>query len=52
MYRYGLTSSTAVSRSKAALIKSDVLDDKAGELSFQDPIFAYWLKNEYFKINY
>lgn len=52
MYRYGLTSATSVSRSKAALIKGDILDDKAGELSFQDPIFAYWLKNEYFKINY
>jgi len=24
------------------------LDNKAGEISFQDPIYAYWLKTEYF----
>ena len=35
-------------RSKAALIKNDILDNKAGEISFQDPIYAYWLKTEYF----
>ena len=23
-------------------------DNKAGEISFQDPIYAYWLKTEYF----
>ena len=25
-----------------------ILDNKAGEISFQDPIYAYWLKTEYF----
>lgn len=49
MHRYGITSSTSVARSKAALIKNDVLDSRGGELSFQDPIYAYWLKTEYFK---
>lgn len=31
-----------------ALIKNDILDNKAGEISFQDPIYAYWLKTEFF----
>ena len=31
-------------------IKSDILDDQAGKISFQDPIYAYWLKTKYFAI--
>lgn len=49
MSRYGISSSTAASRSKAALIKSDILDNEAGNLSFQDPIYTWRLKNCYFK---
>ena len=48
MHRYKISSTTSIARSKAALIKNDVLDNKAGEISFQDPIYAYWLKTEYF----
>lgn len=48
MHRYRISSPTSVARSKTALIKNDILDNKAGEVSFQDPIYAYWLKNEYF----
>ena len=48
MHRYQISSSTSISRSKTALIKNDILDNKAGEISFQDPIYAYWLKTEYF----
>ena len=48
MHRYQISSTTSISRSKTALIKNDVLDNKAGEISFQDPIYAYWLKTEYF----
>lgn len=48
MHRYHITSATSASRSKAALVKNDILDDKGGELSFQDPIYAYWLKTQYF----
>ena len=33
---------------QAHLIKNDILDNKAGEIAFQDPIYAYWLKTEYF----
>lgn len=48
MHRYQISSSTSIARSKAALIKNDILDNKAGEISFQDPIYAYWLKTVYF----
>ena len=48
MHRYRISSTTSIARSKAALIKNDILDNKAGEISFQDPIYAYWLKTEYF----
>ena len=40
MHRYQISSTTSISRSK--------LDNKAGDISFQDPIYAYWLKSEYF----
>lgn len=48
MHRYHISSTTSIARSKAALIKNDILDNKAGKISFQDPIYAYWLKTEYF----
>ena len=48
MHRYKISSTTSIVRSKAALVKNDILDNKAGEISFQDPIYAYWLKTEYF----
>lgn len=48
MHRYQISSTTSIARSKAALIKKDILDNKAGEISFQDPIYAYWLKSIYF----
>ncbi len=48
MHRYRISSTTSIARSKAALIKNDILDNKAGEISFQDPIYAYWLKTQYF----
>ena len=43
-----ISSTTSISRSKIAFIKNDILDNKAGDISFQDPIYAYWLKSEYF----
>ena len=41
-----------VNDSKATLIKNDILDNKASKISFQDPIYAYWLKTEYFQNNH
>ena len=49
MYCHHISSATSVARSKAALVKNDILDNMAGEISFQDPIYAYWLKTEYFR---
>ncbi|MCM1441281.1 MAG: ATP-binding protein [Roseburia sp.] len=48
MHRYGISSPTSVVRSKVALVKNDILDNQAGEISFQDPMYAYWLKTHYF----
>lgn len=48
LQKYGITSSTSAHRSKTALIKADILDDSAGKLSFQDPVYANWLKTQYF----
>ena len=48
MHRYRISSPTAVSRSRKALVEKDILDYKAGAVSFQDPIYAYWLKHNYF----
>lgn len=48
MHRYNISSATSVARSKTTLIKNDILDNQGGVLSFQDPIYAYWLKHEYF----
>ena len=41
MHRYQISSTTSISRSKATLIKNNILENKAGEISFQDPIYAY-----------
>ena len=35
-------------RTLKSLVADLRLDNKAGEISFQDPIYAYWLKTEYF----
>lgn len=35
MHRYQISSTTSISRSKAALIKNDILDNKAGEIRFK-----------------
>ena len=47
--KYRLTSSSNVTRSRKSLIQKDILDDRAGKLTFQDPMYRYWLQNEYFK---
>ena len=41
VHRYQISSTTSISRSKATLIKNDILDNKAGEILFQAPIYAY-----------
>ena len=51
MSKYHISSATAASRSQKTLIKKDILDSKAGEVSFQDPIFEYWLRNVYYRMS-
>ena len=48
VFGYHISSTTSIARSKAALVKNDILDKQAGKYSFQDPIYAYWLKTQYF----
>ena len=48
MHKYQISSATSISRSKTALIKKDIIDIQAGNISFQDPIYEYWLKTVYF----
>lgn len=48
MYKYHITSTVAISRSRKALIEKDILDNTAGAIVFQDPIYAYWLRYHYF----
>lgn len=48
MAKYHISSATSVFRSRSTLIQKDILDDTTGTISFQDPIYAYWLKHQYF----
>ena len=48
MHRYQISSTTSISCSKVSLIKNNILDNKPDEISFQDLIYAYWSKTEYF----
>lgn len=50
MYRYHISSATAASRSLKTLIKKDILDSTSREISFQDPIFEYWLRHDYYQL--
>lgn len=50
MKRYGISSATTVSRSKAALTKDDIIDIVGEKVTFLDPIFSYWLRKDYFKL--
>ena len=47
--KYRLGSSANVTRARKSLIEKDILDDKAGKISFQDPMYRYWLEDVYFK---
>lgn len=48
MRRYGLSSGTAVLRSKEALVRADILDQWGGKYAFLDPLYRWWLANCYF----
>jgi len=46
--KYRLNSSSNVTRSRKALIDKEILDNNAGTVSFQDPMYSFWLKNSFF----
>ncbi len=48
MHKYHISSATAAYRSLKTLIHKDILDSTAGKISFQDPIFEYWLRHNYY----
>ena len=41
--KYRLNSSSNVTRSRKALIDKEILDNNAGTVSFQDPMYYFWL---------
>ena len=49
--KYRLNSSSNVTRSRKALIDKEILDNNAGTVSFQDPMYRFWLKNFFFTIS-
>ena len=50
MTKYGISSATSANRSKATLIKKDILDNMEGKIEFLDPVYRYWLLHSFFKI--
>lgn len=46
--KYRLSSSAVVTRSRKSLIEKDILDNQTNKISFQDPMYRYWLANNYF----
>jgi hypothetical protein len=50
MEKYKLSSPMVIARARKALVEKDILDHIAGVYSFQDPIYAYWLKHQYFML--
>lgn len=49
LQKYDLRNSLTVQRAKNALIKLDIIDNFGKAITIEDPIYAYWLKNIYFK---
>ena len=47
--QYNLRNSLTVQRAKNALAKLDIIDIFGKTVSMEDPIYAFWLKNNYFQ---
>lgn len=50
LHRYGISSATSASRSKAALISRNIIYVSDGRVKFHDPLYSYWLKTRYFNL--
>lgn len=48
--KYRLGTSANITRARKSLIQKDILDDKAGEIEFQDPMYRFWMKHTYFQL--
>ncbi len=46
--KYNIGTSATVNRARNSLIDKDILDNRANQITFQDPIYQYWLKTQYF----
>lgn len=49
LHRYGISSATSASRSKAALLEKGIIHIYEGSACFSDPVYAFWLERRYFK---
>ena len=47
--RYDLKNSLTVQRAKKALVNMDIIDNYGKEVTMEDPVYAYWLREVYFK---
>lgn len=47
--KYRLGTSANIQRIKQALINKEIIDTSPGGIQLLDPVFGYWLKNDYFK---
>ncbi|MCL2781606.1 MAG: ATP-binding protein [Actinomycetia bacterium] len=47
--RYDLGTSANVTRLKEALLNREIIDVSAGRVSILDPLFAHWLRTDYFR---
>ncbi|MFR9534969.1 MAG: ATP-binding protein [Rikenellaceae bacterium] len=48
--KYKIGTSSTVNRGRKSLIEKNILDNRANKITFQDPIYQYWLKTHYFCI--
>ncbi len=46
--KYHLASSSNVARSRKSLVDKEILDNNAGMVSFQDPMYRFWLEKYFF----
>ena len=47
--KYKLGTSANIPRIKSALIKKEIIDNRAGKIEILDPIYSIWLRDYYFK---
>lgn len=47
--RYELKNSLTVQRARKALAKLDIIDDFGKKVTMEDPVYAWWLRNVYFR---